>query len=269
MDIKYTLAVFMVIYGMSCLVVKSDEFREERFISNETDYCVCKSSCEEYSFSADEYAKYETILAEELKTNGLLKFGWEMAKSYKRSHQSLSQNEVLSVVTYTLPNVYYMFNFLTRTRGIKSDAYPYKGMHFFLSSAVRKLAVKLPQSTFRCEKAPQAQALAIGNYFSFQQFASTTTDYFRAQSFGEFCFHIITLRGAPISSISSFPAEKEILIPSCETFQVVPLEEGFRFYAKLKSTGKSGNETSNGQKVSLSLLHVLLFPIFVNVLFLI
>lgn len=238
----YTIAIVLAVHAFLFVQI-GGAFRDSRFISNTTDFCNCPSSCEEYSFSTEEYAKFDGILQQELATNNVLKSGWEKAKTLKKSHSKLSENEVLAVVTYTLevPKVYEMFNFLTRTRGIKSDTYNYKGMHFFLSSAVHKLATTLPQSTFRCESAPNPAALTVGNYFSFKQFASSTNDYYQAMNFGEFCLHLVTLRGAPISSLSAFPDEKEILIPSCETFKVVPLEEGFRFYTKLESTGGTGN----------------------------
>ncbi|XP_045188219.2 ecto-ADP-ribosyltransferase 5-like [Mercenaria mercenaria] len=243
MDINITRNVMHVciLIAFVCLIsVKCNALREDKFVSNTTDYCLCKSSCEEYAFSADEYVNYTTILSEELKTNGLLRSGWEKARTYKKSHPSLSENEVLAVVTYTLdyPKVYSYFNFLTRTRGIKDEVYPFKAMHFFLSSAVHKLAISYPQSTFRCETS--RQTFAVGNSFSFKQFASTTTDFFSALQFGDFCLHLMTLRGAPISSLSVFPAEKEVLIPSCETFEVVPVEEDTPFYARLRSTGGIG-----------------------------
>lgn len=237
--------LIVAVYAFVCerMTVEGIAFRKERYVSNTTDYCTCRSACEEYSFNATEYANFGTVLAAELQTNDLLKRGWEKAKTLKKSHPALTENEILAVVTYTLeyPKVYDMFNFLTRTRGIKSDTYFYKGMHFFLSSAIHKLAVNVPQSTIRCESAPNAAVLSVGNFFSFKQFASSTADYYSALQFGDFCLNLITLRGAHISSLSAFPEEKEILIPSCETFQVVPLDEGYMFYSNLRSTGGIGN----------------------------
>lgn len=238
----YTIAFVLAVHAFLFVHI-GDAFRDSRFISNTNDFCNCPSSCEEYSFSAEEYAKFDSILQQELTTNKLLKRGWNKAKTLEKRHSKLSENEVLAVVTYTLnePKVYDMFNTLTRTQGIKSDTYNYKGMHFFLSSAVHKLATGLPQSTFRCEYEQKQAAKIVGNSFSFKQFASSSRNYYRATNFGAFCLHLVTLRGADISSLSEFPQEEETLIPSCETFKVVHLDEGSRCYTKLESTGGTAN----------------------------
>lgn len=214
-----------------------------RFVVDEDDFIFgdCENKCcSSYDFQdSDQEEEKEYMLQNELTNNRFFSRAWEKAEKLNKKSKILSHYELLSVITYTLekPNVYQEFN--EQTREFKNppfdESFQFKGMHYFLHSAINKLAAD--DGPFHVYRGVTHKVDAkLGQDFYFQSFVSASTDLDIAKKFGttyrptfngEFHGDIITVfdisktfKGADIEEFSQF-AESEVLIPPCEAFKVV------------------------------------------------
>lgn len=164
---------------------------------------------------------------------------WDEAKKLNKNSTKLSENELLSVVVYTLenPRIYQVFNDQTREfqKSLGDERFQYKGMHFFLHSAINKLQDKVcPYHVYR--GVTHKVTADVGDGFHFDFFTSTTTNLKIAKQFGtqnrpnntweEITIFEIpeTFKGAKLGRLSKFAGEEEVVIPPCEKFRVVEIE---------------------------------------------
>lgn len=160
------------------------------------------------------------------------------AKQLNKNSTKLSENEPLSIVMFTLdkPPIYQEFNDQTREfqKALGDERFQYKGMHFFLHSAINKLQDEGdPYHVYR--GVTHKVTADVGDGFQFDSFASTSTDLKIAKQFGtqnrpnntweEITIFEIpkTFKGVKIGSFSKF-AEEEVVIPPCEIFREVEIK---------------------------------------------
>lgn len=173
----------------------------------------------------------------ETKKNALVQHGYECALN-ALEHDSvhsfatakkLSDDEILSVITYTLeqPPVYNYLNGASR-KGTAVNNFPI--MFYILSEACKKINFESGQGVvkqvyrgmgFKC-------TAKVGQQIRFGSFTSTTGNLEVANGFRTedgTMFHIKTRLGACIKDISEYPDEDEVLIPPFEKFKVDSIDE--------------------------------------------
>lgn len=171
---------------------------------------------------------YEKILSKELAENGLFKAGWSRAQVQLGRG---AKNEFLALYTYTLenPKVYSDFNRQTRDLGPRHPNYNYKALYYFISAGMNKIS---PNPSLRTvyKGVTHPVTAEVGQKFAFKCFTSASgllsiaknlLDNMRGENDSKTLFRIDTYKGVDIHKFSEYPDEKEVLIPPCETFNVV------------------------------------------------
>ncbi|XP_051865190.1 ecto-ADP-ribosyltransferase 5-like [Pristis pectinata] len=175
-------------------------------------------------------------LLEEAKQNEALSRAWKSAKEkrakFSHSNKStipkrLKEEHMVSVIAYTLnTNLYTQFNRAMQTCGANDSVYaekfPFKSFHYLLSVAIERLresSGSAPGTTYRgMGRVAEGQK---GKKMRFGYFASSSLDMGVSKKFGTATVFTIKSRyGAKIENYSSFPGEKEVLIPPYEVFTI-------------------------------------------------
>ena len=171
---------------------------------------------------------YEKILSKELAQNGLFKAGWSKARARLGRD---AKNEFLALYTYTLenPKVYSDFNRQTRDLGPRHPNYNYKALYYFISAGMDDIS---PNPSLRTvyKGITHPVTAEVGQKFTFKCFTSASSvlsiaknllDNMKGENDSKTLFRIDTYKGVDIHKFSAYPYEKEVLIPPCETFNVV------------------------------------------------
>ncbi|NWT77037.1 NRT2 ribosyltransferase, partial [Prunella himalayana] len=168
---------------------------------------------------------------------------WERRGSYL---STLSQDQAIALMAYTMEDIYSEFNTAVRTAGKSRreyrDNFHFKTLHFLLTQALQKL--RQPDhclDVFRGVKEYQFKARA-GDEVRFGQFASSSLDKKVAQGYGtDTMFQVHTCHGVDIQKFSFRQGQKEVLIPPFETFQVIDVKKESPVKIVLRSTRNSSN----------------------------
>lgn len=223
--------------------------RRSHFLSDGSDYIVedscperrrvwtlsrtesdCYDTCGHYKFDKGQFQKHDLMLSDELEENSLLRKALKRAKNTARKRYMqpgvLYENQLMAILAYTAetPKLYESFNKETRKLKIGHPryCYRYEAFHFFLESAVHRLCKKETQVVYRyVDYLPDVKAK---QFFWFPNMTSTSLHKSQVEDFGPHCFQIHTKKGANISEFSVYPEEAEVLIPTCETFEVSAVE---------------------------------------------
>ncbi|NXM51575.1 NARE ribosyltransferase, partial [Gymnorhina tibicen] len=168
----------------------------------------------------------------ELQQNPQFAQVWTMATARLRLQRLrvsplLSSDQAIALMTYTMNDLYKVFNAAVRVAGrsrrVYRDRFHFKALHFLLTDAMATLRDAQGQ---QCHCAVQEVTgvqfkAKRGDTVRFGQFASTSFSKRTAQFFGtDTVFQVYTCHGVDIQAFSSFPGEKEVLIPPFETFKV-------------------------------------------------
>ncbi|NWT77038.1 NRT2 ribosyltransferase, partial [Prunella himalayana] len=168
---------------------------------------------------------------------------WQRRGSYL---STLSQDQAIALMAYTMKDIYREFNTAMRTAGKSRqeyrDNFHFKTLHFLLTQALQKL--RQPDhclDVFQGVKNYQFKVRA-GDKVRFGQFASSSLDKNVAQGYGtDTMFQVHTCHGVDIQKFSFKQSEKEVLIPPFETFEVTDVKAGSPVKIVLRSTGNSSN----------------------------
>uniref|UniRef100_A0A8C3Q483 NAD(P)(+)--arginine ADP-ribosyltransferase n=1 Tax=Geospiza parvula TaxID=87175 RepID=A0A8C3Q483_GEOPR len=206
----------------------------------------------------DQYLKCKDEMTEklpELKRSDFLKNDkfaevWTNATAEwqnRGSHSSsLTNDQAIAVMAYTMKYVYREFNDAVREAGRSSqeyrDNFHFKTLHFLLTDVLQKLRVPNNKclDVFRGVRKYQFNA-KLGDKVRFGQFALSSLDKKVAQSYGTVTmFEVHTCHGVDIQSFSYDPKNREVLIPPFEIFEVTDVKmEGSTMNIGLRSTGNS------------------------------
>ncbi|NXL71462.1 NARE ribosyltransferase, partial [Leptocoma aspasia] len=157
----------------------------------------------------------------------------------------LSPAQAIALMTYTMKDMYKVFNAAVRVAGRSrqeyQDNFHFKTLHFLLTDALATLRdARGPpcHRVFRGVRGVRFEARR-GDAVRFGQFTSTSLHKEIAQQFGtDTVFQVQTCQGVDIREFSSNPSEEEVLIPPFETFEVTNVtQEGDRAWIQLCSTG--------------------------------
>ncbi|KAM7036976.1 erythroblast NAD(P)(+)--arginine ADP-ribosyltransferase-like [Passerculus sandwichensis] len=192
----------------------------------------------------------------ELKRSDFLKNGtfekiWKKATAVCEKPGScsstLTKDQAIALMVYTMKDVYSDFNKAVRTAGNSSQQYQdnfyFKTLHFLLTDVLQKL--RSPSkclNVFRGVKGVQFN-VNTGDTVRFGQFTSSSLDKTVAQCYGtDTMFYVQTCHGVDIHSFSFKKPEQEVLIPPFETFKVTYVKkEPSTVNIGLVSTGNSSN----------------------------
>ncbi|XP_063301080.1 ecto-ADP-ribosyltransferase 5-like isoform X2 [Pelobates fuscus] len=187
----------------------------------------------------------QKLLEKERSENADFNSTWESAaKSWPTKKSSLKtlpkgfQDEHgIALLTYTnmTSPVYKQLNRGIREYGADPERFKYHSLHFYLTRALTLLRDSCkgdPFYTYRgASKVQFEPPTGSKQDVRLSQFSSSTTDIKEAQQFGNASFfRITTCYGADIQSFSSFPSQKEVLIPVDEVFHISSYsKEGNKF----------------------------------------
>lgn len=161
-------------------------------------------------------------------------------KLAKSDDIGLTPNELHALICYTLekPPVYRYFNSDSR-KGFGGDGMDFPILMHLLSEGCRKILASLPKEErtkelYRGTSIPftvqPGELVRFGSYTSTTHSAEIAEKFRRNASGTQF---VITAKlGAPITFLSAFPEEEEVLIPPYETFEVVTVEGTERIFVK-------------------------------------
>ncbi|NXX28893.1 NARE ribosyltransferase, partial [Nicator chloris] len=159
----------------------------------------------------------------------------------------LSRDQAIAIMTYSRNDLYKDFNAAVRKAGRSrqhyQDNFHYKALHFLLTDALQTLR---RAQNVRCRRVFRGvygvwYKARRGDTVRFGQFTSTSLSKHIAQGFGtDTIFEVTTCHGADIRRFSTYPKEKEVLIPPYETFVVTQVTYvGRKPRIWLSSTGTS------------------------------
>lgn len=180
--------------------------------------------CFHYDFKDDK--EYKQYLDAEIQQDAVFRSRWNKKLTGVPNTNHYTENELRAIRTYTGDCVYQDFNTATRDLvdgKINYDNYPYKALHYYLSSAIDK-SKSCFSILYRGDKSKDTDLKVGDKAFKFRQFASSSQNYQRAKGFSSLQGNIYTIlsscTGADISDYSYYPCEEEVLIPPCSEFTV-------------------------------------------------
>ncbi|RXN35642.1 erythroblast NAD(P)(+)--arginine ADP-ribosyltransferase-like protein [Labeo rohita] len=146
----------------------------------------------------------------------------------KQPEDNLTKNHSIAMYVYTDNKVYNDFNkdVSAGKQTYKNNTFKWYSLHFLLTEAIQilKKTQNKCYSTYRGTKV-EFDKDVLNKEVRFGSFASSSLDRSVAQGFGKIsCFEIYTCEGAGLSKYSSYPGEKEVLIPPYETFKVTDVK---------------------------------------------
>ncbi|XP_064559316.1 erythroblast NAD(P)(+)--arginine ADP-ribosyltransferase-like [Zonotrichia leucophrys gambelii] len=160
---------------------------------------------------------------------------------------TLTKDQAIALLVYTMKSVYSDFNKAVRTAGNSSweyhDNFYFKTLHFLLTDVLQKLRnPKNCLDVFQLVNSYQFE-VKTGAKICFGQFASSSLDKTVAKYYGtDTMFEVHTCHGMDIQKFSFSQSDKEVLIPPFETFEVSDVKtEGSMLNIVLHSTGNSRN----------------------------
>ncbi|XP_054149849.1 erythroblast NAD(P)(+)--arginine ADP-ribosyltransferase-like [Melozone crissalis] len=174
---------------------------------------------------------------------------WQGQKSPVSSLSSPAQ--AIALMAYTMDELYREFNAALRTAGRSSqeyrDNFHFKTLHFLLTQALvmlRQAQKEQCHNVYRRVRTSRFKAKP-GDIVRFGQFSSASQSEEIANRFGSATvFEVYTCHGAAIWNFSTYPKEREVLIPPYETFVVIKVsQEGERARIQLRSKGTYSNYT--------------------------
>ncbi|XP_074836695.1 ecto-ADP-ribosyltransferase 5-like isoform X2 [Carettochelys insculpta] len=155
---------------------------------------------------------------------------WEQKKNGLSVPVGFRAEHGIALLVYTDSSMplYSELNKAVREAGVSRESYMnnfhFKALHYYLTRALQLLRPDCGQLSrhqlFRGVSSIRFEPSGTG-VFRFGQFTSSSLDVALARSYGNATF--FTLRscfGAPIEAFSTFPAEREVLIPVSEVFNV-------------------------------------------------
>ncbi|XP_006032144.1 ecto-ADP-ribosyltransferase 5-like [Alligator sinensis] len=177
------------------------------------------------------------LLQEERARHGLLDGMWTnlsavWTEKKKGLHLPAGFRDVhgiaLLVYTDSVQPLYRDLNTAVREAGVSRDTYlrtfPFKALHYYLSRALQLLREDCGR-TYRNQLYRGVRSIRFNppgaGPVRFGQFTSSSLDAAVSRSYGNATFFILhSCFGAHIEALSSFPFEKEVLIPPGEVFAV-------------------------------------------------
>ncbi|XP_006137151.2 ecto-ADP-ribosyltransferase 5 isoform X1 [Pelodiscus sinensis] len=181
---------------------------------------------------------------------GNLSAVWETKKQQLSVPVGFRAEHGIALLVYTNSSVplYRELNQAVREAGVSRETYMsnfhFKALHYYLTRALQLLRADCGQLSqhelFRGVRSIRFEPNGTG-VFRFGQFTSSSLDRAIAEQYGQATF--FTLRscfGTPVEAFSAFPAEREVLLPASEVFQVSRFtREGNRSLFLLHSTNRT------------------------------
>ncbi|XP_050839727.1 NAD(P)(+)--arginine ADP-ribosyltransferase 2-like isoform X2 [Serinus canaria] len=169
---------------------------------------------------------------------------WQKRGSYS---SSLTNDQAIALMVYTMKSVYSDFNKAVRTAGKSRreywDNFHFKTLHFLLTQALQKL-----RNPYKCLNVSRGVKdvrfnAKFHDKVRFGHFTSSSLNKTVAWGYGtDTMFEVHTCHGVDIQKFSFNQSEKEVLIPPFEIFKVTYVNIfGSRRNIWLNSTGKSSN----------------------------
>ncbi|XP_067243664.1 NAD(P)(+)--arginine ADP-ribosyltransferase 2-like [Chanodichthys erythropterus] len=164
-------------------------------------------------------------LAMEKNNSPNFKAAWIVADketSKLKFFSKLSRQQKIAIKVCADDNVRSEFSRDTRNgkQSFKDNTYKWYSLHFLLTEAIQILKKK-ENKCFDTFRGTNDKFTYESGEVGFGSFASTSLDRERAKRFGRIsCFEIHTCEGADVSEYSTYPDEKEVLIPPYEKFNV-------------------------------------------------
>ncbi|NXH46685.1 NRT2 ribosyltransferase, partial [Dicaeum eximium] len=163
------------------------------------------------------------------------------------SSSTLTSDQAIALMAYTLKDVYKQFNNAVREGGRSRqeyrDSFHFKTLHFLLTAALQKLGN--PKECLDVWRGVNGTQFNVkpGDKVRFGQFASTSLDKKVSQGYGtDTMFQVHTCHGVDIQKFSFNQSEKEVLIPPFEIFTVTDVtRKGKTLQIELRSAGNSSN----------------------------
>ncbi|NWT25799.1 NARE ribosyltransferase, partial [Cardinalis cardinalis] len=188
----------------------------------------------------------------EFQQNPLFAQAWTKARAEWQSRGSRvsplpSPAQAIALMAYTMKELelYKKFNDAVRVAGHSSqeyrDNFHFKTLHFLLTQALVTLRQALKGQCHNVYRGVSKYRFMAkpGDIVRFGQFSSASQSEITAKDFGNATvFQVHTCHGVEIREFSNYPDEKEVLIPSFETFEVIKVsQEGEMARIQLRSNG--------------------------------
>ncbi|KAI5103570.1 ecto-ADP-ribosyltransferase 5-like, partial [Silurus meridionalis] len=191
----------------------------------------------------DTYNKIiKKILPKELNLDVDFNKAWKRYNKFKNYFE-----RIIKVYTYGKGSYQNLNNAVSSGRLRYKDDFKFKAYHFFLTRAIQIYQVKKCTDVFRRTNIAFNSAVR-GQEIRFGRFASASFFYNLTRFGTKSCFKIKTCFGTDISTMSTLPHEKEVLIPPYEKFRITDIMENERenkmdceIVYNLKSAGTCSN----------------------------
>ncbi|XP_048015926.1 LOW QUALITY PROTEIN: ecto-ADP-ribosyltransferase 5-like, partial [Megalobrama amblycephala] len=169
------------------------------------------------------------LLERELNNSPEFKTVWQIGETNATiPNDNLTENHSVAIYVYTNSrfNLYQVFNNAVRTdkQIYKDKTFTWYSLFFLLTEAILKETQNGCKLTYRGTNV-EFNKNVLNKQVRFGQFASSSVDRTEAEVFGDVsCFEIRTCEGVDLTKYSSFPEEKEVLIPPYEKFNVIDIK---------------------------------------------